>query len=203
MMSTPGMNPEALFIAFEQAISQIVQLARSTDGLTFRYLIEARTRLSQALYLLRRFREVELNDNEKTRQFLLEGHSDQPARDDFALEHDTRNEVKKVYCEAFYYFAFQCKEALECVDRQGGNLRLRFNFDPKGVRNVRNRLIAHPWKKGGILTGTWAFGGAEGLVLEPTASGPKGRGRLDAGLYPNAQEFILALTRELTRVIDE
>jgi hypothetical protein len=103
---------------------------------------------------------------------------------------DETGDVLKALGEAFYYFAFRARDALEAIP----NCDLM--FDPVGVRHVRNHLIEHSDRPHGLLVSWWTFDIPEGLILQP--GGVVGqKGWKDDGLYPNAAEFIEKLTRKL------
>jgi hypothetical protein len=73
------------------------------------------------------------------------------------------------------------------------------NFNPPGVRKVRNWLIEHAERedRGGVMDHSFQFNMLEGACLKPEAGGPD---RVhDAGLYPNAKEFILEFLSALGR----
>ena len=91
--------------------------------------------------------------------------------------------------EAFYYFAFRFRQVLRSAGFK--------NFDPVGVREVRNFLIEHPQKKAGIVLQTLQFGDKNGPVLKPF--GGSEESVRDPGLYVNAREFQEKLERALTR----
>ncbi len=146
-------------------------------------IVEALIRLEQATYLLRRFRTLELEHDEKDGQL---GKTTIERRVELAKRvHELGFEIKLIG-EAFYYFAFRARQALR--HENGFDL----GCETVGVRDVRNHLIEHSDKKSGVLVSWWVFRCPEGLILAPDDN--KG---LDKGIYPNASEFIDEVTRGL------
>jgi hypothetical protein len=135
-----------------------------------RFQVDAERRIEQAAWLLRDFRRSELHFQEGGRVT-----HDWPPR---GLAEELR-----LYGEAFYYFAWRGREALDAAG---------IRFDPIGVRNVRNRMIEPPDAKNGVLASFWTLNCPEGLILAALHA----RG-LDKGLYPDAEEYISKLVPKL------
>jgi hypothetical protein len=172
-------NPDAILADFRRAIDLLTKLmmaegrARGENSPFKVLVIDATTRLEQARKLLWRFRTVELRLRSTPRM-----------RGDrlFDLVGDLR-----LYGEAFYYFAWRAREALEALSRRDPAAGL--NFTPRGVLHVRNEMIEHPDSKG-LHVLSWVTDIPEGLVLNPFEG-------TDKGLYPNADEFIRKLLDKL------
>jgi hypothetical protein len=98
----------------------------------------------------------------------------------------------RALADAFYYIAWRTREVI----RQLPELK---QFDPKGIRYVRNELIEHPEKP---LAG-WQFGGDFGVRLLVEVDGEAVVAPRDPGLYANANEFRDELLPRLSRTIPE
>jgi len=99
------------------------------------------------------------------------------------------------YAEAFYYFAHR---ATKCLHHVSGFKR----FDPAGTRDARNHLIEHPVGLGGFIAlhRNYTYDRPEGVVIKPYRKKGESFEHKDAGLYPNAEEFITSLLEHLARV---
>jgi hypothetical protein len=146
-------------------------------------LTEAQARVRQALYALVRFRVIEVKPN----------HRDVPDCPDLSLfaaavlRHDPGAPELEFYAEAFYQAAFRAYAVLRQVPEFKA-------FKPVGVRSVRNWFIQHGENTGGRLARNYRFDIPEGFRIKPF--GPEVAAE-DAGLYPNAEEFISALAKRL------
>jgi hypothetical protein len=133
-----------------------------------------------------------VSDPESAERLLREAFSDEA----LAASDEAGREVI-FFVEAFYRCAFRLKEVLS-----------RFpalkNFDPPGVRNVRNWLIEHPEKKRKPIT-SWGWGTdfKNGPRLRIGRTSRESREPRDSGLWPNLSEFEEALTAALRRGIDQ
>jgi hypothetical protein len=77
------------------------------------------------------------------------------------------------------------------------------NFDPPGVRNVRNHLIEHPDKaSSGITQQNWSFGGEAGPAFKNTRRPNQETVPIDRGLFINAAELRDKLERKLIVAIE-
>ena len=91
--------------------------------------------------------------------------------------------------EAFYWISFRTKSVISKLP----GLR---NFDPIGVRNVRNKLLEHPeGADSGVIWGGFASGGPMGPVLKAPRYDHQTDIWPDAGLFANAIEFSNDLKR--------
>lgn len=89
----------------------------------------------------------------------------------------------EVFTEAFYLFAWR----LRLVVKQLPSCR---SFECKPIRDIRNLLIVHPEKPGGVLRRSVSFGDEVGPQLKPAVLEPPSKSRLfDRGLFVNASEF--------------
>ena len=153
------------------------------------YLAEAQTRIEQSRYLLHRFMEIEqefIQHDRRGRQ----GFTSKDEHRQWADTMATFSPQLEVHGEAFYYFAFRLRQVLK------NGVDGFKNFDPIGVRDVRNHLIEHADRGGGVMDRNHMFNCPEGLVIKPFG-GSNGRYQEDRGLYPNATEFIDELLRLL------
>lgn len=116
------MTPDEIIAAFGRATDLIVELMKAQRDEPHKPLVvEAKTRLEQSTMLLRDFRGAEVIFT------VLKGG---PAMHEAAAR-------LRLYCEAFYYFAWRAREALATCG---------VSFNPDGVKRVRNRMIEHPHK---------------------------------------------------------
>jgi hypothetical protein len=99
------------------------------------------------------------------------------------------------FVEAFYRCAFRFKEVA---------IRLPglTNFNPPGIRNVRNWLIEHPERQP-ITSWGWATDSKNGPRLRPGRTSREAWDPQDAGLWPNLAQFEEALTRVLRSCIEQ
>ena len=170
-------NPKTIISAFDCATELLTRLMRTEGrkrgpGSHFKNLaVETRMRLIQATTLLTRCHDAELQ--------LLKS-SDEGWRSMFMSE-------VRLNGEAFYYFAFRAREALEKFKHVDTHVNL--DFDPEGVRIVRNKLI-EDHDLGRILR--WKITPSKNLVLIGDDR------HEDRGLYPNADQYITKLLRKLT-----
>lgn len=98
----------------------------------------------------------------------------------------------KFYSEAFYWFAWRARQAMEFVPGL-------HKFDCPLVRNIRNRLLEHPEKGSGIITGNFNTG-FEGPIVKPASMDKLHE--WDRGLFPNAVEYFDNLDAMLERAIN-
>jgi hypothetical protein len=187
------MNPEEIIGAFDSAVELFTQFRMKRQrqkAQTLDLIVEAQIRLKQTLHLLRLFRQRDREHHEK--DLALGAVREQTLHAVFVKEVRELGEAIKLYGEAFYYFAWRACKAMEPIGLE---------FESKGIRDARNRLIEHPDRKGGLLVSFWVIDCAEGLVLEP-GGGSKDQPR-DPGLYPNAKEFIEKLLPKIERAISD
>jgi hypothetical protein len=170
----PADTPEEILVAFQRAIDLLGDIAqldgppRGPGSVFQRLLFDAIMRMQQSLTLLTRFRLIDRR----------------------SPIHEFGDDLR-LCGEAFYYFAWRAREALVSLSRVDNTAQLEFT--PRGVLNVRNRMIEHPDNSGGIFILGWTVDCPEGLVLNAEADGLSP----DRGLYPNADEFIRKLLRKL------
>lgn len=104
-----------------------------------------------------------------------------------------------VLLEAFYYSAHRVRDILrdnreDLPDLQG--------FEAIGVRDVRNHLVEHPTRKGGVVVSSLKCGGPVGPQLKAVRYSEDPAGTHDAGLHENCREFLDALTATLARATE-
>lgn len=101
------------------------------------------------------------------------------------LPFEKQDEVR-VLLESFYYSAHRVRDIL----RNGREpLPGVDSFEAVGIRNVRNHLVEHPSKNGGVVVPSIATGGPVGPQLKPLRWSLDESGTHDAGLHANAAEF--------------
>jgi hypothetical protein len=143
------------------------------------HAIEARQRLEQMLYALQRVRALE------RRHAALEANvatwvAPPDDRTVMVLQ-ARRGRIRKAmlfYAEAFYYFGHRATKSIQTAWSRG--------FKAVGVRDVRNWLIEHPE----VVHRNFLWGRPQGVVLKPYRRPGDSTAHRDAGLYPNADEFI-------------
>jgi hypothetical protein len=173
------MTPDEIIAAFERAtrLFAVFRYERRNEPPSMESgIIEAQIRLEQSWYLLQEFRHAQLSYDDRERALKADSSDLQK----YVTASQKLVDMIKLYGEAFYYFAWRAKQTCDRIDGLA--------FDPIGVRNVRNRMIEHPDKSGGVMVSHWMFDYPRGLVLAP--ANLQGDVGLDKGLYPNAQEFI-------------
>ena len=170
-----------------------LQLQYRQRGQDASFVVEARLRANQLRYVLERFIQVE-----SQHRALVKKMEESAAKD--PKGHAARgNELHQLgytiefYGEAFYFFAWRMRE----VVRKVNGLR---TFEALGVRNVRNWLIEHADKPGGVMARSFEFDCPQGFILK-RFGGPPNRKAIDQGLFPNAQEFVSALVDRLDRLL--
>jgi hypothetical protein len=109
----------------------------------------------------------------------------------------------RFYGESFYYFTWRCVRVmrlLETRDLKTKETKRPFEaLKPKGVRIVRNQLIEHPDKSNGFPVRMLSTTHPKGLVLHRHVG--LRPDEPDSGLYLNAEEFIVDLTRLLRQAL--
>jgi hypothetical protein len=110
----------------------------------------------------------------------------------------SQSDEVRILLEAFYYSAHRIRDILRDAPQDLPRLS---SFETVGVRNVRNHLVEHPGKKGGVLVFSIATGGPVGPQLKPLRWSLDDEGTLDAGLHANAAEFERELNSVLTRAL--
>ena len=100
--------------------------------------------------------------------------------------------------EAFYYFAFRLRQVIQQLPDLN-------NFECKGVRNVRNKLLEHPeGADSGVIHGSFGFGDPEtGPVLKLIRFPLENSHWQDAGLWVNAKELAQELTEQINAAVEE
>jgi len=147
-------------------------------------------RIDQTIFILQKITKL-IEDFPRTRS------------EDMFLEAET-------YLESFYYLAFSAVILLE-VHRNKIPASREPGLEPpcfkslrsktRGVRDVRNQLIEHPDRTGGLLMWGWAKldepGGPVLKYIEPVFLDMllEGRSHPDAGLFVNAKEFYESIKR--------
>ena len=109
--------------------------------------------------------------------------------------------LSQLYTESFYFFGFRFLEIVNSRERPIPPLHgLRCD----GIRNVRNRLIVHPDKKGGQgFTRSWGFSADTGPVMMPVRRLDDPTEFYDRGLYSNADELAGAICDRLVEAIGQ
>ena len=124
---------------------------------------------------------------------------------DFKLRLNEYNQLMfeaEYYVETFYFIAFRVREIL----KKKNNSKYLFpnlkNFESKGVCNVRNHLLEHPEKHGGVLTQSFGVGGDIGPVLKLAHSENDRPDSKDKGMWLNINEFKTNLEKLLLRALN-
>ena len=87
------------------------------------------------------------------------------------------------FTEAFYYFAFRLRGILR-------SLPSLQQFECRGVRDVRNKLLEHPEAKDSeIFIESFGHGGKHGPVIKALRYDNQQDSWIDRGLYVNAKEL--------------
>lgn len=98
------------------------------------------------------------------------------------------------FAESFYMRAWRLREVL----RELPGLK---RFDSESIRSIRNFLIDHPDKRGGVLRRGVGFGGEDGPQLKIARDGDEQTSFVDRGLFLNAVEMRLNLQSHLERLL--
>ena len=117
---------------------------------------------------------------------------------------DDRLEIDKLMfeiellTESFYYLAHRVRTLLTHKSKPLPELS---RFECKGARDVRNKLLEHPEKDGGVFLQSFGVGGDKGPTLK--VKRPAGQEMIfpDAGLKANATEIKNNLERLLEKAI--
>ncbi len=96
----------------------------------------------------------------------------------------------QLLCEAYYLFAWR---ACECLARLPGFK----NFSVGGIRDVRNRLIEHPDREGGVFEWSTTYVSGIGLKLKPMPRRPGQPTHLDQGFWNNVMTFYVAIVNRV------
>lgn len=123
---------------------------------------------------------------------------------DFKLRLDEYNQLMfeaEYYVETFYFIAFRVREILKKKNSKYLFPDLK-NFESKGVCNVRNHLLEHPEKHGGVLTQSFGVGGDNGPVLKSVYSENDRPDSMDKGMWLNVSEFKTNLEQVLLKVLN-
>lgn len=108
----------------------------------------------------------------------------------------------EIFVESFYFVAFRVRETL--IRRHSGaylfpDLK---GFEATGVRDVRNHLLEHPEKHGGVLPQCFGLGGHEGPKLKSALRDGDTPDSFDGGLWKNADEFSRNLEELLREALE-
>ncbi|WP_137136986.1 hypothetical protein [Rhizobium sp. FKY42] len=95
--------------------------------------------------------------------------------------------------EGVYMAAWQVREVCQRIKA--------LKFDANGLRYVRNQLIVHPTKPDGVYSWSYAIGmDGNGLTLAVARSDGDLSKQLDAGFWPNLEEFLLNFDAKLRQL---
>ncbi len=195
---------------FESTIALFDQYYRNqgkkeTPGFNSGLGVEVRERLQQLNYIVSRVQELELiaTRTHYRCQAVLTAHIEDLERRGIPYKkasaprfHITREEFEaerkasfemKLLTEAFYYLAGRVRTILRNKQNPLPGLN---NFECKGVRNVRNKLLEHAESKdSSISSQSFAWGASRGPVLKAVRRIDQKHIFPDNGLYVNAKEF--------------
>jgi hypothetical protein len=166
--------------------------------------IEARKRLTQLIWVLRRVTDLhqeasdlftetfpwEMADRERHKIW-------QEKRDRGDFDAATRKQMEvsdeiELLAEMFYYAAFRAQSIFS------KRLPGLSGFDATGVRIVRNHLIEHPeGRSSGVVANGFGYGMPRGPVLKAVRDSEQSAIHPDAGLFNNAAEFAEILVRKI------
>ncbi len=105
------------------------------------------------------------------------------------------------FVESFYFIAFRVREILRHKNKGSYIFPNLKRCDAKGVRDVRNHLLQHPERHGGVLNQSFSVGGNNGPKLKPGFSEGDAPDSMDKGLWLNANEFKANLEKILTEAL--
>ena len=170
---------ESTIRVIELCQSKFMESDRNRDGKVL--LQEVVKRIKQLSYLYERNRdyckkieemENELNSDEKKnyKEFI-------PIM--FEME---------LFCECFHFIAFRVREILKYKNKNSYIFPDLKSFEAKGVRDVRNHLIQHPERHGGLLVNSFSVD-IDGPKLKPCFQEGDVPDSRDNGLWSNANEF--------------
>jgi hypothetical protein len=117
-------------------------------------------------------------------------------------EYDSRMFEAEFYVESFYFMAFRVREILKKKDKQRYLFPQLKGFESEGVRNVRNHLIEHPEKHGGVLSQGFGIGDDDGPRLKPGFGQNDRPESMDKGMGANASEFKHNLEKLLSTALN-
>ena len=101
--------------------------------------------------------------------------------------------------DSFYFIAFRFLDLVNSPDKPLPGLH---GLEARGVRDVRNHLLAHPeGRRSRVFTRSWGFDGSRGPVMKPFRSDDEPAVYADAGLFINAFELAAAVCKRLRTVI--
>ena len=107
------------------------------------------------------------------------------------------------YVETFYYIAFRVREIIKKKNNSSYLFPELNNFESKSVCNVRNHLLEHPEKHGGVLTPCFGVGGDCGPILKPAFSKNDKPQSMDKGMWLNIKEFKENLEEILLKAVNK
>lgn len=164
---------------------------------------EAQRAIRQADYLFSKCREAVEAHFELWRQVTI-SESGSPREGQVPTDLQTRLQVTQfegqLFAETFYYVSFRIREILRSKKFPLPYIQ---GFESKGVRDVRNHVLAHPEKgpepqlDGGTATATGEFN----VWLRVPLTRAKGSALREAGLVENAEELKLALRKVVGRAL--
>jgi hypothetical protein len=195
---------ESTIALFDEYVREAVRSAAS--GFHRDIAAEFRERLVQAHWLLERARRAEAvnlsiigrlldRSREETERAPEAGVDVQNPSDSFSvslapIEARENREAKlemEVMRDAFYFFAFRAQSIATHKSKPLPGLE---KFDARGVREVRNQLLAHPeGADSRIFSMGSAWGGQRGPIVKAIREAGKEDLFVDRGLYVNGAEF--------------
>ncbi len=99
----------------------------------------------------------------------------------------------ELLCEAYYLLAWR---GCECLAKLPGFK----NFSVVGIRDVRNRLIEHPDKKGGVFEWSSTYVSGIGLKLKPLPRRTGQPAHVDRGFWNNVMTFYADILNHISRL---
>lgn len=161
--------------------------ARRFNNVQTHLAAEVRRRLAQCKWI-----ESQLEAAETRLTSLAQG-AVRPSAAEVALPEHARKLMFKIelLSETHYLIAWRASECL-------GSLPGLRSFCAVGVRNVRNRLIEHPDKKGGVYEWSTTYVSGMGLKIKPSPDHSGQPRHLDKGLWNNVMEFYVEFLKRMT-----
>lgn len=93
------------------------------------------------------------------------------------------------FVESFYFMAFRVSQILIKKHDHIYLFPALKNFEAPGVRDVRNHLLEHPERHGGVLNQSFDVGGNDGPRLKSALGEKDMPDSMDRGLWRNVNEF--------------
>lgn len=158
------------------------------------HLGEVARRLSNAVYLLKSVHSLEERAPDIAMQNLFHAMAHSPTSDTIYANADLEFDILRLHTESFYWVAHRTLNVLNASQKSFQRARLPGlvgEIKCRGVTNVRNQFIEHPF----VANETFSLGGMwKGPVIGEIGRDPHGKELQDLGLYVNATEWANAVS---------